>query len=295
MNKKIIMKLENIDKFYEETGKKLHILRGLNLEVEEGEFISILGRSGSGKSTLLNVMGLLDKVDGGKIFIDEKEVSNLKEDERNYIKNNFISFIFQFHYLLNEFTALENVMIPALLNNKKWRQRSLCSLSPASARLGADAPNPENKKSNGDFLEYKKEEIASGVRRQDSVATSEQRSGRAQKSSYNFFKLKKEVEQEAKRLLEIVGLGERINHKPNQLSGGEKQRVAIARAMINKPNIILADEPTGNLDEETSEVIFSLFKKLNKEFKQTIIVVTHARDLSKITDRQLYLKKGIIE
>ncbi len=225
MNKKIIMKLENIDKYYEETGKKLHILRGLDLEVEEGEFVSILGRSGSGKSTLLNVMGLLDNVDNGKIYINEKEVSNLKETEKNHIKNNFISFIFQFHYLLNEFTALENVMMPALLKN---------------------------------------------------------------------YKNKNEVEKEARKLLEIVGLDERLNHKPNQLSGGEKQRVAIARAMINKPNIILADEPTGNLDEETSEVIFSLFKKLNKEFNQTIIVVTHARDLSKITDRQLYLKKGVI-
>lgn len=225
MNKKIIMKLKNIDKYYKETGKELHILRGLNLEVEEGEFLSILGRSGSGKSTLLNIMGLLDKADKGEIYIAEKEVSNLKEEERNYIKNNFISFIFQFHYLLNEFTALENVMIPALL--KKYKN-------------------------------------------------------------------KKEIEDEAKKILEIVGLKDRMSHKPNQLSGGEKQRVAIARAMINKPNIILADEPTGNLDEETSEVIFSLFKKLNKEYKQTIIVVTHSRDLSQITDRQLYLKKGLI-
>ncbi len=224
-NKKIIMKLENIDKYYKETGKTLHILRGLNLEVPEGEFLSVLGRSGSGKSTLLNVMGLLDTIDAGKIYINEKEVSNLKEEERNWIKNNYISFIFQFHYLLNEFTALENVMIPALL--KKYSQKN-------------------------------------------------------------------EIEKEAKDLLKIVGLEERMYHKPNQLSGGEKQRVAIARAMINKPNIILADEPTGNLDEETSELIFSLFKKLNKEFNQTIIVVTHSKDLSLTTDRQLYLKKGVI-
>lgn len=109
------------------------------------------------------------------------------------------------------------------------------------------------------------------------------------------FNNKREIENEAKRLLEIVGLGDRLNHKPNQLSGGEKQRVAIARAMINKPAVILADEPTGNLDEETSEIIFSLFKKLNKEFNQTVIVVTHSKDLSLITDRQVYLKKGVIE
>ena len=222
----IIMKLEDIDKFYMETGNKLHILRKLNLEVKRGEFVSILGKSGSGKSTLLNIMGLLDKIDGGKIWIDNKEVSSLNEMKRNNIKNHFLGFVFQFHYLMSEFTALENVMIPALLNN---------------------------------------------------------------------FKNKTEIEKEAKKLLEIVGLAERIKHKPNQLSGGEKQRVAIARAMINKPKLILADEPTGNLDEDTGELIFSLFRKINKEHNQSIVVVTHARDLSQVTDRQIFLKKGVLE
>ena len=222
----IIMKLEDIDKFYMETGNKLHILKKLNLEVKRGEFVSILGKSGSGKSTLLNIMGLLDKIDGGKIWIDDKEVSSLNEMERNNIKNHFLGFVFQFHYLMSEFTALENVMIPALLNN---------------------------------------------------------------------FKNKAEIEKEAKELLEIVGLAERIKHKPNQLSGGEKQRVAIARAMINKPKLILADEPTGNLDEDTGELIFSLFRKINKEHNQSIVVVTHARDLSQVTDRQIYLKRGVLE
>lgn len=222
----IIMKLEDIDKFYMETGNKLHILKKLNLEVKRGEFVSILGKSGSGKSTLLNIMGLLDKIDGGKIWIDNKEVSSLNEVERNNIKNHFLGFVFQFHYLMSEFTALENVMIPALLNN---------------------------------------------------------------------FKNKTEIEKEAKELLEIVGLAERIKHKPNQLSGGEKQRVAIARAMINKPKLILADEPTGNLDEDTGELIFSLFRKINKEHNQSIVVVTHARDLSQVTDRQVYLKRGVLE
>ena len=222
----IIMKLEDIDKFYMETGNKLHILKKLNLEIKRGEFVSILGKSGSGKSTLLNRMGLLDKIDGGKIWIDNKEVSSLNEMERNNIKNHFLGFVFQFHYLMSEFTALENVMIPALLNN---------------------------------------------------------------------FKNKAEIEKEAKELLEIVGLAERIKHKPNQLSGGEKQRVAIARAMINKPKLILADEPTGNLDEDTGELIFSLFRKINKEHNQSIVVVTHARDLSQVTDRQVYLKRGVLE
>ena len=222
----MIMKLEDIDKFYMETGNKLHILKKLNLEVKRGEFVSILGKSGSGKSTLLNIMGLLDKIDGGKIWIDNKEVSSLNELERNNIKNHFLGFVFQFHYLMSEFTALENVMIPALLNN---------------------------------------------------------------------FKNKTEIEKEAKELLEIVGLAERMKHKPNQLSGGEKQRVAIARAMINKPKLILADEPTGNLDEDTGELIFSLFRKINKEHNQSIVVVTHARDLSQVTDRQIYLKRGVLE
>ena len=222
----IIMKLEDIDKFYMETGNKLHILKKLNLEVKRGEFVSILGKSGSGKSTLLNIMGLLYKIDGGKIWIDNKEVSSLNEVERNNIKNHFLGFVFQFHYLMSEFTALENVMIPALLNN---------------------------------------------------------------------FKNKSEIEKEARELLEIVGLAERIKHKPNQLSGGEKQRVAIARAMINKPKLILADEPTGNLDEDTGELIFSLFRKINKEHNQSIVVVTHARDLSQVTDRQIFLKKGVLE
>ena len=222
----MIIKLEDVDKFYMETGNKLHILKKLNLEVKRGEFVSILGKSGSGKSTLLNIMGLLDKIDGGKIWIDDKEVSSLNETERNNIKNHFLGFVFQFHYLMSEFTALENVMIPALLNS---------------------------------------------------------------------FKNKAEIEKEAKELLEIVGLAERMKHKPNQLSGGEKQRVAIARAMINKPKLILADEPTGNLDEDTGEMIFSLFRKINKERNQSIVVVTHARDLSQVTDRQIYLKRGVLE
>jgi len=221
-----IIKLEDVDKFYMETGNKLHILKKLNLDVKRGEFVSILGKSGSGKSTLLNIMGLLDKIDGGKIWIDDKEVSSLNETERNNIKNHFLGFVFQFHYLMSEFTALENVIIPALLNN---------------------------------------------------------------------FKNKSEIEKEAKELLEIVGLAERMKHKPNQLSGGEKQRVAIARAMINKPKLILADEPTGNLDEDTGEMIFSLFRKINKERNQSIVVVTHARDLSQVTDRQIYLKRGVLE
>lgn len=222
---KEILKLENVEKKYSGSVEELHIINNLSFSVEEGEFISILGRSGSGKSTLLNIMGLLDRVDGGKIFIGGQEVDKLSEEERDKIKNQMIGFVFQFHYLLPEFTALENVMLSALLNN---------------------------------------------------------------------FDKKLEMEKRAKELLEKVGLGERENHKPSQLSGGEKQRVAIARALINSPKILLADEPTGNLDEETSEMIFKILKDINKNEKQTIIVVTHSKDLAEISDKQLYLKKGVL-
>ena len=221
-----ILKLENVQKNYDEKNESLHILRNLNLDVEKGEFISILGRSGSGKSTLLNVMGLLDKADAGKIYIGDKEVDSLSDEARDRIKNKMLGFVFQFHYLLPEFTALENVMLPAMIEGSRS---------------------------------------------------------------------KKEIEEKAMELLSLVGLQERVSHKPSQLSGGEKQRVAIARALINDPEILLADEPTGNLDEETSEVIFGILKDINKRKNQTIIVVTHSRDLAQISDRQLYLKKGILE
>lgn len=221
-----ILRLENIEKYYSGSVDKLHIIRNLNLSVEEGEFISILGRSGSGKSTLLNVIGLLDKIDGGKIFIDGKEVDVLSDLEKDRLKNKMLGFVFQFHYLLPEFTALENVMLPALIDD---------------------------------------------------------------------FSNKYEIEKRAMELLKSVGLEERVHHKPSQLSGGEKQRVAIARALINSPKILLADEPTGNLDEETSETIFNILKDINKNRKQTIIVVTHSKDLAQISDKKLYLKKGILE
>ena len=221
-----ILRLENIEKYYSGSVDKLHIIRNLNLSVEEGEFISILGRSGSGKSTLLNVIGLLDKIDGGKIFIDGNEVDVLSDVEKDRLKNRMLGFVFQFHYLLPEFTALENVMLPALIDD---------------------------------------------------------------------FSNKSEIEKRAMELLKSVGLEERVHHKPSQLSGGEKQRVAIARALINSPKILLADEPTGNLDEETSETIFNILKDINKNRKQTIIVVTHSKDLAQISDKKLYLKKGVLE
>lgn len=223
---KFILELKHLEKYYQETGRKLHIIRDLSFNIEKGEFVTILGRSGSGKSTLLNLIGLLDRADAGEIILGGKLLSSMNEIEKNKLRNEFLGFVFQFHYLLPEFTALENVMLPAMLAKK-----------------------------------LKKEEI----------------------------------EKRAIELLISVGLGERLQHKPNQLSGGEKQRVAIARALINQPKLLLADEPTGNLDEETSEMIFKIFKEINEKYGQTIIVVTHSRELAKISSRQIYLKKGMLE
>ncbi|MGL4687274.1 MAG: ABC transporter ATP-binding protein [Fusobacteriaceae bacterium] len=225
MNKKVVLKLENINKTYEGANESIHIIRDLNVEIKEGDFISIMGKSGSGKSTLLNLIGLLDKPNSGKLFIDDIDTIQASDLEKNIIKNEKLGFVFQFHYLLKEFTALENVMLPGLLKN---------------------------------------------------------------------YKNKDEVKEKALNLLKEVGLEDRASHRPTELSGGEKQRVAIARAMINSPKIILADEPTGNLDEETSEIIHGIFKKINKEFNQTIIVVTHSKELASITDKSLILKKGKI-
>lgn len=225
MTKEIVLELKNICKNYVSKTDNIEIIKNLNFKVEKGDFISILGQSGSGKTTLLNLMGLLDSPSSGDIFIGGEKVS-LKSDNVDHIRNKYIGFVFQFHYLLPEFTALENIMIPALAEG------------------------------------------------------------------YNKYT---EIKERALTLLEEVGLKHRANHKPNQLSGGEKQRVAIARALINNPKILLLDEPTGNLDNETSEKIFSLFKYINETKGQTIITVTHSKELAEISKKKLYLKKGILE
>lgn len=224
MTKKNILQLKNISKIYSTKTEDLNIIKDLSLNVEEGEFISILGQSGSGKTTLLNLIGLLDSPTSGSIIIDGEEIS-LDSSSIDKVRNEKIGFVFQFHYLLPEFTALENIMIPALTNN---------------------------------------------------------------------FKNKKEIEKRALELLKDIGLENRAHHKPSELSGGEKQRVAIARALINNPKLLLLDEPTGNLDDETSEKIFNLFKQINEKKRQTIITVTHSRELSNISHKKLLLKKGIL-
>lgn len=224
MNK--ILKIENLCKNYKEKKNELSIIKDLNWELDEGDFVAVLGKSGSGKSTFLNLIGILDKADEGNIFIEGKEVNSLKEEERDKVRNQFLGFVFQFHYLLPEFSALENVMLPALATKNEGKEQ---------------------------------------------------------------------IKERAIKLLEDVELSERINHKPSELSGGEKQRVAIARALINNPKIILADEPTGNLDVETSEVIHKILKKINEEKKQTIIVVTHSEELASVCKARVYLKKGKLE
>lgn len=221
MNNKII-ELKNVNKIYKTKVEEIHILKDVNLSFSKGDFASIQGKSGSGKTTLLNILGLLDVPTNGELKIDGNSVDYKNEKIKNRIRNEKIGFVFQFHYLLNEFTALENVMIPALINKKRD---------------------------------------------------------------------KKEIREKAEELLGLVGLQDRITHKPLELSGGEKQRVAIARSMINNPEIILADEPTGNLDSETSDVINSLFKKINKEKDQSIIIVTHSAELANLATYKYKIEK----
>ncbi len=222
MNNKVI-ELVNVNKIYKTKAEKIHILKNVNLSFSEGDFVSIQGKSGSGKTTLLNILGLLDVPTDGEMMVDGRKIDYSNENIKNKIRNEKIGFVFQFHYLLNEFTALENVMIPALVG--KWGS-------------------------------------------------------------------KKEIKEKAAELLDMVGLKDRIKHKPLELSGGEKQRVAIARSMINSPEIIFADEPTGNLDTETSLVINNLFEKINREKKQSIIIVTHSLELANMATYKYKIEKG---
>ena len=217
-----MIELKNVSKIYKTKTEELNILKNINFKFNNGDFVSIQGKSGSGKTTLLNILGLLDIKSEGELYINSEKI---EKQDLTKLRSENIGFVFQFHYLLNEFTALENVMIPAL--NKKNAN-------------------------------------------------------------------KKEIEKRAKELLEMVGLSGRLNHKPNELSGGEKQRVSIARAMINSPELILADEPTGNLDYETSQLINNIFVELNKK-GQGIIIVTHSQELANLADYKYILKNGVLE
>ena len=203
----------------------LQVLKGIDLHINRGEVVSIVGPSGAGKTTLLQIIGTLDRPDSGSVFVDDIDVTNLSQKRLSDFRNKHIGFVFQFHQLLPEFTAIENVMIPAYIAGVSQR----------------------------------------------------------------------EAKQRAQELLEFMGLNDRASHKPNELSGGEKQRVAVARALINKPAVILADEPSGSLDSKNKEELHQLFFDLRDKFGQTFVIVTHDEQLASITDRTIHLKDGILE
>ena len=214
---------KNIHKYYD----SLHVLKGVDLHIKKGEIVSIVGASGAGKTTLLQILGTLDnapKSNDTSLDINGENILKMNDKALSKFRNLHLGFIFQFHQLLPEFTALENVCIPAYIVGKE----------------------------------------------------------------------KKETEVEAKRLLNYLGLAERSHHKPNELSGGEQQRVAVARALINKPAVIFADEPSGNLDTASAENLHQLFFKLREEFGQTFVIVTHNEDLANMADRKLVMKDGLI-
>jgi lipoprotein-releasing system ATP-binding protein len=221
-----MIRATNINKHYGD----LQVLKNVSLQINKGEIVSIVGASGAGKTTLLQILGTLDLLDkkdnvSSSLIINDTSIIDLKDKELSKFRNLNLGFIFQFHQLLPEFTALENVCIPAFIANK-----------------------PKN-----------------------------------------------EVEIEAKKLLDYLGLSHRINHKPNELSGGEQQRVAVARALINKPAVIFADEPSGNLDHTTAENLHQLFFKLRDEFGQTFVIVTHNEELANMADRKLVMIDGILQ
>ncbi len=203
----------------------LQVLKGVNFTIKKGEIVSVVGASGAGKTTLLQILGTLDRADGGDIVFENKSTSALSKKDLAQFRNQNIGFVFQFHHLLPEFTAFENVCLPGYIGKRN----------------------------------------------------------------------KKEVEKRAKELLIQLGLENRIEHKPNELSGGEQQRVSVARALINDPALILADEPSGNLDSKTAKELHQLFFDLRDKFQQTFVIVTHNEDLAKMADRTLVMKDGMIE
>jgi lipoprotein-releasing system ATP-binding protein len=218
-----MIQAKNIYKSY----NKLQVLKGVDLHIKKGEIVSIVGASGAGKTTLLQILGTLDlptKENATELFINDQNILKMNDKEMSKFRNLNLGFIFQFHQLLPEFTALENVCIPAFIAGKD----------------------------------------------------------------------KKETEIEAKKLLDYLGLSHRMNHKPNELSGGEQQRVAVARALINKPAVIFADEPSGNLDTASAENLHQLFFKLRDEFGQTFVIVTHNEELANMADRKLVMVDGKI-
>ncbi|MCL7413116.1 MAG: ABC transporter ATP-binding protein [ANME-2 cluster archaeon] len=223
MSDTYIIQIKDLTKIFG-NGVEIRALDGVNLNIERGEFLAIVGPSGSGKSTLLNQIGILDTPTSGTILLDGVDVTKMSDKQRSITRNRQLGFIFQYHHLLPDFNALENAMMPLLISGvKSSRAREVASL-----------------------------------------------------------------------MLHEVGLGDRMEHRPNQLSGGQNQRVAIARALVNNPSIVIGDEPTGNLDTKSSESIYELLRKLNREHKQTFILVTHDERMAAKTDRIIRLVDGRI-
>ena len=216
----MMITVEKIRKSY----GKLSVLKGVDLHIGAGELVSIVGASGAGKSTLLHIIGSLDRPDFGNVLIDNVSLFDLKDKELSQFRNRNIGFVFQFHHLLPEFTAMENVLMPALIQGKA----------------------------------------------------------------------RKDVVQEAIQIMQFLRIDERAEHKPSQLSGGEQQRVAVARALINSPRMILADEPSGNLDSENARQLHNLFFDLRDRFKQTFVIVTHNEEFAEMSDRKIVMKDGLI-
>jgi lipoprotein-releasing system ATP-binding protein len=218
----VVIHAEHLGKTYAEGKLRTPVFDGLSMAVAKGETVAILGASGAGKSTLLHLLGGLDTPTAGEVYVTGQKMSALSDAARGALRNKALGFVYQFHHLLPEFTALENVMLPVLLNGTEVRDAS----------------------------------------------------------------------QRAKALLESVGLGHRLEHKPGELSGGERQRAAVARALVNRPACVLGDEPTGNLDEKTAATVFELMLALNREHHTSLVLVTHARSLARRMDRVLELHEG---
>ena len=218
-----VIKTENLRKVYLLEEEKIEALKGINITVKKGEMVALMGPSGSGKSTLLHLLGGIDVPTKGKVFINDFDIFSLDDKKLSVFRNKHIGFVFQFHYLLPEFTVLENVMLPVQIYNKRG------------------------------------------------------------------------AKEKAERILRLLGLEHRLNHKPTQISGGEQQRTAIARAVVNEPDIILADEPTGNLDSENAHNVMSIFKEMNKKNNVSIVIATHDPEIAEYCDRIFYLKDGQIQ